>query len=375
MKVFTVGGWVRDTLLGRTPHDRDYVVTEAEPEEMLALGYEQVGADFPVFLKNGEEYALARIERKSGNGYHGFQVISNQFVTLQEDLLRRDLTINAMAMDDDGNIIDPYGGRDDLECKILRHVSDAFAEDPLRVLRVARFAAKFPDFSIHPSTKRLMRKLVDDGELNHLPAERVWAEFEKAFSESEPVNFIKELYHVRALHVVFPELAKMFDAQAGEVEWFKLGQQLKKVSSARHRFVLLIAPQMYTQEKISEICRRMKVPGEVEQFAINYDMFVRCFNGVLGDQPATALAQMFDFLKVNHSMVAFDECATVMEQLTVEINGGPVVNALRTFISVYNSVTFATLPEVAKQLKGKQIGETLFHFRVKAIEEALKTMK
>lgn len=195
MDIYTVGGAVRDTLLGNTPKDRDYVVVGGSAQAMLDAGYLQVGADFPVFLhpKTQDEYALARVERKTAAGYHGFTV-ETAGVTLEEDLSRRDLTINAMAMDDAGRIVDPYGGRMDLEAKVLRHVSDAFAEDPLRVLRLARFQARFgPEWGIAPDTRALLRKMVAAGELDALTRERVWVEFEKGFGEPHPQLMLQVL--------------------------------------------------------------------------------------------------------------------------------------------------------------------------------------
>lgn len=183
MKVYKVGGCVRDHLLGLEPKDIDFVVVGATSDQMLSEGYTQVGASFPVFLKNGCEYALARTERKTGVGYSGFAVDINN-VTLEDDLLRRDLTINSMAMDDDGLIIDPYGGVNDLSKRILRHTSEAFAEDPIRVLRVARFAARYGNFKIHETTLELMTKVAP--ELVHVPGERIWAELEKGLSEQAP---------------------------------------------------------------------------------------------------------------------------------------------------------------------------------------------
>ena len=179
MKIYEVGGCVRDRLLGNEPKDIDYVVVGSTQNEMLSLGYQQVGKDFPVFLKDGSEYALARIERKTGNGYNGFTVESDG-VTLEEDLFRRDLTINAMAMDSKGNVYDPYNGKQDLENKVIRHVSKHFAEDPLRVLRAARFAARY-NFTIAPETLELMKDLGKAGELSFLVKERVWAETVKVF--------------------------------------------------------------------------------------------------------------------------------------------------------------------------------------------------
>lgn len=183
MKIYLVGGAVRDHVLGRDVSDRDYVVVGSTPAEMLAAGFKQVGADFPVFLhpNTGEEYALARTERKSGYGYHGFSVNSDPTVTLAEDLERRDLTVNAMAMDlDTHEIIDPHGGLKDLTAGVLRHTSDAFSDDPLRVLRVARFAAKLPGFKVAVATEQLCRAMVHAGDLGHLTQERVWVEIYKA---------------------------------------------------------------------------------------------------------------------------------------------------------------------------------------------------
>ncbi|QQD22259.1 multifunctional CCA addition/repair protein [Oceanospirillaceae bacterium ASx5O] len=214
MQIYLVGGAVRDGLLKRPVKDRDWVVVGATPEQLLALGYEQVGADFPVFLhpKTREEYALARTERKSGQGYQGFECRFSPDVTLEQDLLRRDLTINAMAQDEQGNIVDPYGGRADLEQKILRHVSPAFAEDPLRVLRVARFAARFAPlgFTIAPETLALMQHMVSAGELDHLVAERVWTETRRALLEATPTVYIETLRACGALKVWLPELDALF---------------------------------------------------------------------------------------------------------------------------------------------------------------------
>lgn len=184
MKRYLVGGAVRDALLGLVAHERDWVVVGASPEQMVAAGYRPVGKDFPVFLhpETKEEHALARTERKSGRGYHGFTFHTGPEVTLEEDLIRRDLTINAIARDDDGRLVDPYGGQRDLQARVLRHVSPAFAEDPLRVLRLARFAARFAPlgFSVAPETLALCRRLVNEGEIDHLVAERVWKETERA---------------------------------------------------------------------------------------------------------------------------------------------------------------------------------------------------
>jgi tRNA nucleotidyltransferase (CCA-adding enzyme) len=211
MKIYSVGGAVRDELLGRSVADRDYVVVGASPEQMLAQGFRPVGRDFPVFLhpSTGEEYALARTERKAGRGYHGFDFYAAPEVTLEEDLARRDLTINAMARSENGTLIDPYGGAADLSAGVLRHVSAAFAEDPLRVLRTARFAARF-DFTVAPETEALMRAIVASGELSTLGSERVWQELARALMETKPSRFFAVLRACGALAHLLPEVDQLF---------------------------------------------------------------------------------------------------------------------------------------------------------------------
>jgi tRNA nucleotidyltransferase (CCA-adding enzyme) len=211
VKVYAVGGAVRDELLGLPVKDRDYVVVGATPEEMVRLGFRPVGRDFPVFLhpRTHEEYALARTERKSGRGYRGFEVHAAPDVTLEDDLARRDLTINAIARAQDGTLVDPFGGAADLAAGILRHVSAAFAEDPVRILRVARFAARF-DFSIAPETLVLMRAMVENGEVDHLVAERVWQEIARGLMEARPQRMILVLRECGALARVLPELEGLF---------------------------------------------------------------------------------------------------------------------------------------------------------------------
>ena len=214
MQIYLVGGAVRDTLLNIPMKDKDWVVVGSTPAELIKLGYSQVGSDFPVFLhpKSKEEYALARTERKSGGGYQGFNCDFNPDITLEEDLLRRDLTVNAMAQDESGKIYDPYNGQQDIQLKKLRHVSDSFAEDPLRVLRVARFAARFAHlgFTIAQETIELMRQITDSGELELLTPERVWQETERALGESQPWVYFQALRECGALAVIFPEVDRLF---------------------------------------------------------------------------------------------------------------------------------------------------------------------
>ncbi|NWG30634.1 MAG: multifunctional CCA addition/repair protein [Rhodocyclaceae bacterium] len=212
MRFYRVGGAVRDQLLGLPVQDRDWVVVGATPEEMLARGFTPVGKDFPVFLHphTHEEYALARTERKSGRGYHGFTFHTAPDVTLEADLARRDLTINAIAQAEDGTLIDPYGGRADLEKKILRHVSPAFAEDPVRILRVARFAARFADFAVAPETLELMRAMVENGEVDALVPKRVWQEFARGLMEAKPSRMFETLRACGALRKLLPELDRLW---------------------------------------------------------------------------------------------------------------------------------------------------------------------
>jgi tRNA nucleotidyltransferase (CCA-adding enzyme) len=214
MQVYLVGGAVRDQLLGILPRERDWVVVGAEPADLEKVGYVPVGRDFPVFLhpKTHEEYALARLESKIAPGYRGFSTRFSPDVTLEEDLRRRDLTINAIAQSEAGDLIDPYGGQRDLEARLLRHVSEAFVEDPVRVLRVARFAARFGErgFSVAPETQELMQEMVRSGEINALVPERVWQETERALAEARPELFFSTLRDCGALKVIFPEIEALY---------------------------------------------------------------------------------------------------------------------------------------------------------------------
>jgi tRNA nucleotidyltransferase (CCA-adding enzyme) len=217
MRAYIVGGAVRDALLGRPVKDRDWVVVGETPEAMIARGYRPVGRDFPVFLhpETHEEYALARTERKSGHGYAGFVCRAAPDVTLEDDLLRRDLTINAIARAADGTLIDPHGGIRDLEARIFRHVSPAFAEDPLRILRLARFAARYADFTLAPETLGLTRQMVNSGELDYLVAERVWQELARGLMEAQPSRMLDVMRACGALAVILPEIGRLFDPAHG----------------------------------------------------------------------------------------------------------------------------------------------------------------
>lgn len=214
MKTYLVGGAVRDALLGLAPGDRDWVVVGESPESMMAAGFRPVGADFPVFLhpRSGEEYALARTERKSAPGYKGFVFHADPQVTLEQDLARRDFTVNAIARDGDGSLIDPFNGRSDLQARVLRHVSPAFAEDPVRILRAARFMARFAHlgFSLAPETVALMRSMVAAGEVDHLVPERIWQEVRAALASRTPSAFLQTLHACGALAVLLPEVEVLY---------------------------------------------------------------------------------------------------------------------------------------------------------------------
>lgn len=236
IRVYAVGGAVRDRLLGLPVQDRDYVVVGATPEDMIALGFRPVGKDFPVFLHpvTQEEYALARTERKTARGYKGFKVYAAPEVTLEEDLRRRDLTINAMAEDDEGRIIDPYGGRGDLRDRLLRHVSPAFAEDPVRILRVARFAARFGDFRVADETLALMQQMVEAGEVDALVPERVWQELSRGLMEPRPSRMLQVLRECGALARLLPEVDRLFGVPQNPVSHPEIdtGEHLLRVMDA-----------------------------------------------------------------------------------------------------------------------------------------------
>ncbi|AUZ04932.2 MULTISPECIES: hypothetical protein [Vitreoscilla] len=261
MQVYLVGGAVRDGLLGLPIKDKDWVVVGATPQEMLDLGFEAVGKDFPVFLhpKSREEYALARTERKIGAGYHGFQFNTAVDVTLEQDLQRRDLTINAMAQDADGNITDPYLGQQDLHAGMLRHVSAAFSEDPVRILRVGRFAARF-DFQVAAETMVLMQKMVDAGEVDALVPERVWQELSKALLEPQPQRFFEVLSHSHALHKIL-QAADTLQQQAPDL-WQNTLQNLQGFSPYQHLSMSYAILCLHLPPPLQTIHQSLRVPKD-----------------------------------------------------------------------------------------------------------------
>lgn len=270
MKVYVVGGAVRDELLGLAVQDRDFVVVGATPEEMVAAGYKPVGKDFPVFLhpKTHEEHALARTERKSGRGYKGFTVYSAPDVTLEQDLARRDLTINAMAQAPDGALIDPFHGKKDLQDGVLRHVSDAFAEDPVRILRIARFAARF-GFRIADETMALMTMMVASGETDHLVSERAWQEFAKGLLEPHPALMFEALERCGLRAKLLPEIRQLPKTFSGALAV---------------RFAVLCWPLQ--EADVKALCDRLKVPNEERELAL---LACRCQNLLNPSQPGEFL--------------------------------------------------------------------------------------
>ena len=300
MKIYQVGGAVRDALLGLPVHDRDWLVVGATPEEMVAQGFTPVGRDFPVFLhpQTHEEYALARTERKSGHGYQGFTVYTSPDVTLEEDLARRDLTINAIAAPADWTgaeaVFDPYHGVADLHAKVLRHVTEAFAEDPVRILRVARFAARFTDFSVAPETMALMQAMVQAGEVAHLVPERVWQEISRGLMQAQPERMFAVLRECGALAVLLPELDRLWgvpqradyhpEVDTGLHTMLVLGQAVQQQAPLAVRWACLVhdlgkgttpadvLPRHIGHEQrgaklVRQVCQRLRVPSECKELA------------------------------------------------------------------------------------------------------------
>ena len=302
MKFYCVGGAIRDELLGLPVKDRDWVVVGGTPEALVERGFRPVGKDFPVFLhpQTREEYALARTERKAGRGYRGFTVHYAPDVSLQDDLRRRDLTINAIARDEQGSLIDPHGGLRDLNARVLRHVSDAFCEDPVRILRVARFAARFTEFTVAPQTAELMRRMVADGEVNHLVAERVWQELAKGLMEARPSRMFEVLRDCAALERILPELNRLWgvsqsavdhpEVDAGVHAMMVIDLAAREQAALAVRFAALThdlgkGERVHTptgggpdtrvfegheersQQLVEALCTRLRIPGEVRDIA------------------------------------------------------------------------------------------------------------
>lgn len=401
MQIYRVGGAVRDSLLGQPVQDVDYVVVGATPQHMLALGYKPVGGDFPVFLHphTGEEYALARTERKSGHGYGGFVFHAAPDVSLKDDLLRRDLTINAMAMDDQGRLFDPYGGQRDLEAKILRHVSPAFAEDPLRVLRVARFAARYAPlgFVIAPETLELMRQLAASGELKHLAAERVWQECARALMEPAADTFIRVLHETGALAVLLPELDALFgvpqraeyhpEVDSGvhilmvlqqaarfghnlNVRWACLMHDLGKGITPAHVLPRHIGHEHRGVPLIRAVNQRLRVPRETAELAVLVGEFHTQCHTALQLRPTTLLKLLMrlDCLRRPQRLEDFVNACEMDSRgrLGFTEREYPQAGYVRGAAICIGQVDVQ--PLLASGLKGAALGEALSRERLKALK-------
>ena len=346
MKVYVVGGAVRDELLGLPVQDRDHVVVGATPEEMVRAGFKPVGKDFPVFLhpQTHEEYALARTERKSGRGYKGFTVYASPEVTLEDDLRRRDLTINAMAKDEQGRIIDPFGGQRDLAAKVLRHVSEAFAEDPVRILRVARFAARF-GFAVAAETLALMRSMVASGETDYLVPERVWQEFSRGLMEKQPERMFEVLEASGLYGKLLPELRERMGIEGTlPVRFARLAWPLK-------------------EPEVEALCERLRVPNDVRELAL-----LACRTRVA--LRASRLATPRALLELLKRADAFRRPERFRDLLEVAARDVPIVDTARLerASAIASSVNGG---EVAAKAPPGKIAEAIDAARLAAIEKAL----
>jgi tRNA nucleotidyltransferase (CCA-adding enzyme) len=408
VKVYLVGGAIRDNLLNLPVTEQDWVVVGATPEQLLALGYQQVGKDFPVFLHpvNREEYALARTERKSGQGYTGFTCYAAPDVTLEEDLLRRDLTINAIARSADGELIDPYNGRQDLESKVLRHVSNAFSEDPLRVLRVARFAARFAHlgFTVAPETQSLMAAMTQSGELSALIPERIWKETEKALKTQSPQIYFQVLRNCGALAVLFPEIERLFGVPAPE-KWhpeidtgihtlmtLAIAEQLS--SEVDVRFAALchdlgkgLTPKEFWPHHhghglagvklVEQLCQRLRVPNPVRDLAklvAEYHDLIHTANKL---RPETLL-KLFDAIDVWRKPERLEQMIMTSEadargRTGFEENPYPQGDYLRSAFQIANGVSVQEV--VASGLQGLAIRDELKRRRQLALAQWKKAQE
>lgn len=401
MHIYKVGGAVRDRLLGLPVTDIDRVVVGASAEQMHALGYRPVGSDFPVFLHpdTGEEYALARTERKSGRGYGGFVFHASPDVTLEQDLMRRDLTINAMAEDDQGVLTDPYGGQADLHKRLLRHVSPAFAEDPLRVLRVARFAARYAPlgFTVAADTLELMRELSESGELQALTAERSWKEISRALMEAQPQVFIQVLRDCGALKELLPEVDALFGvpqppahhpeidtgvhtlsvleqaARHGQpltVRWACLLHDLGKGTTRPSEWPRHIAHEQRGIKLIKAVSERFKVPRDCQELALLVGEYHTHGHRAL-ELKASTLLELLQSFDVYRRPQRFEEFIMACEmdargRLGFEAREYPQAEYLRGAAQVARSV--AVQPLVAQGFKGKDLGEALKGARLEALK-------
>lgn len=368
MQAYLVGGAVRDELLGLEVKDRDWVVVGATPNEMLANGFKQVGADFPVFLhpRTREEYALARTERKQGRGYHGFSVYSAPDVTLEQDLKRRDLTINAMAKTEGGDLVDPFHGRNDIEDRKLRHVSEAFAEDPLRILRTARFAARFRPlgFSVCDQTMGLMQSMVDTGEVDHLVPERVWQELQRALHEKAPEAFFEVLRDCGALSVLIPEIAppRAFSLAMAALRCV----HNQAAADTEERFAALLSP---LDESVAVArAKALKAPNDCQNLARLVTVFTPQIRNINPQHPeAGVLLDLLDQADFWRRPERFSQLLSVLE-CALSGESDPL-NLVRTASEAATGVDPKAL--LAQGYEGKELGSAIRAERLKRICDAV----
>lgn len=366
MKIYTVGGYVRDLLLRESGYDvplggdRDWVVVGATPEEMLDRGFTPVGADFPVFLhpKTHEEYALARTERKTARGYHGFIFHTDPSVTLEEDLKRRDLTINAMALSDDGRIIDPYGGMNDLRNRILRHVSEAFSEDPVRILRVARFCAKFGDFQIAEETMKLMRLMVQNGEADALVPERIWSEISRGVASRHPLNMIDALDCCGLWSKLFPVDPK------NPAMRIALSKAVEENLSLDARFALMTS-FCSTPEEAQKLAASLRAPVVLQQLCGCFLTLLPLFEKAEDVQSVGALLERGDALRRPERM-------SVMIHMWETLSQKPAAN-LKKATELWRSVDAGTVAKA--QAVPRQIPVAVRAARMEAIRPLFAVSK
>lgn len=400
MICYLVGGAVRDTLLGRPVTEKDWVVIGETPESMLNLGFRPVGKDFPVFLhpKTKEEYALARTERKTAPGYKGFSVHAAPDVTLEQDLLRRDLTINAMAMTPEGQLVDPYGGQRDLEQRLFRHISPAFAEDPVRILRIARFAARYAQlgFNVAAETRGLMQDMVNNGEVDHLVPERVWAELVKALNEPTPAAFFHTLRDCGALARILPELENLFgvpqperyhpEIDTGIHSLLSLEQAALLSPKTEVRFAALVHdlgkalspkehwPHHHGHERnglpvLEQLCSRLRVPNAFKTLALQV-MHYHTHSHRVSELRASTLTDMLANLgafKANNTLDDFLLACEADAKGRTGLEHTPYPQAdfiKRAAIAAANVDTSAVLQS---GLKGEKIGEAIRRLRIQAV--------
>ncbi|CAB5676312.1 Multifunctional CCA protein [Comamonas aquatica] len=410
MKIYMVGGAVRDRLLQRPVHDTDWVVVGASPEDMTARGFTPVGRDFPVFLhpETHEEYALARTERKSGMGYRGFVVHTAPDVTLEEDLARRDLTINAIAAPADWtgaeDVFDPYHGQADLQARVLRHVTEAFREDPVRILRVARFAARFTDFHVAPETLQLMREMVDAGEADHLVPERVWQEISRGLMEAQPSRMFEVLRACGALRVLLPELDRLWgvpqraeyhpEVDSGVHAMLVLDMAAQLQSPLSVRFACLchdfgkgttpaemlprhIGHEQRSARLLQGVCARWRVPNDCKELA---DVVAREHGNIhrSGELNAAAVLRLLERCDALRKPARFAEALLACEcdargRTGFEDRPYPQRQRLQTALDAALAVDTAPVAQAAAQrgLKGPAIGEAVASARQQAVAQVL----